>query len=236
MTSVSFFAVGKISQILDVKAPDITVGPWDVIQSIENIHQVPLRPLSISLGRENSYPGEGAYYDVPGEPIRIIVAPTARYPELTLAHEIGHLLDHQFLGAPWSYASEDTAFLTLWRERIETSEAFQTLYRTQNAIQQGESEFEVEVADGIVHTFRFAPGLSLNLGVVHYLLKPRELFARSYAQYIVVRSQHNLLKYGLDAQRNFPIDAVLPRHWEDEDFEPIAEAFDTMFRERGWKL
>lgn len=233
MAFSSSFALGKLSELLDVKAPDITVGPWDVIQSIESVHQVPLAPILVPVSREYITDGNGAYYDAPNEPLRIVVIPTAICPELTLVHELGHLLDHQLLETPGSYASENSPLLENWKRRIETSEAFQTLNATSTFIEQGESEVVVELPDGKFYTFEFN---ELNIRMVQYLLNPCELFARSYAQYIALRSQHNVLRYGLNVQQTALSRAVIPRQWENEDFEPIAEAFDALFHQQGWNL
>ncbi len=230
MAFSSSFALGKLSKLLDVQAPDITVGPYDVIQSIENIHRVPLAPILVPVSREYITDGEGAYYDVPGKPLRIVVVPTATCPELTLVHELGHLIDHQLLGTSWRYASADPSLLVTWRQRIEASETFQTLNAASTFIEQGESEVVVELPDAESYTFKFS---ELNIRMVQYLLKPCELFARSYAQYIALRSQHNVLRHGLNAQQTALSRAVIPRQWEDEDFEPIAEAFDALFHQQG---
>jgi hypothetical protein len=71
-----------------------------------------------------------------------------------------------------------------------------------------------------------------------YLTSQHELWARSFAQWVTLRSggkvgttammraDHALLEemFGVNAQ------------WADKDFEKIAEAFDELFRERGWML
>lgn len=64
-----------------------------------------------------------------------------------------------------------------------------------------------------------------------YFLETREIWARAYAQYIAVRSGDKLLLGQLDKIRS----SRQPwRQWSDEDFKPIAEAIDEIFRTKGW--
>ncbi|HLP01682.1 MAG TPA: hypothetical protein VK163_06625 [Opitutaceae bacterium] len=64
-----------------------------------------------------------------------------------------------------------------------------------------------------------------------YFLKPHELWARAYAQYIATRSGNAMLAGQLDKVRG----GMQPwRQWSDADFKPIAEAIDAFFREKGW--
>lgn len=66
---------------------------------------------------------------------------------------------------------------------------------------------------------------------LEYLLNPEEVLARSYSQWIALRSGSSLLRQQLDVRRRSPY----PEHWDDDDFEQIAEAFDALFESRGWK-
>lgn len=70
-----------------------------------------------------------------------------------------------------------------------------------------------------------------NPGDADYLLKPTELWARAYAQYIATRSGDATLAAQLDLIRG----GRSPwRQWSAEDFKPIAEAIDALFRKKGW--
>ena len=69
---------------------------------------------------------------------------------------------------------------------------------------------------------------------VEYLLEPKELFARSYVQYIVVNSQNRVLQRQLDDLRQEPLTSLYPLQWDEEDFLPIADALDAVLQQRGW--
>ena len=62
-----------------------------------------------------------------------------------------------------------------------------------------------------------------------YLIDPKELFARSYAQYVANRTKNKLLysAWNEDSIINFY------DYWDADDFAPVKEAFDKLFAEYG---
>lgn len=62
-----------------------------------------------------------------------------------------------------------------------------------------------------------------------YLRSIIELLARSYEQYIATRSGNQALKAKIAARR--AQNAAL--YWDDDDFQPVAEAFDRVFATRN---
>ena len=70
----------------------------------------------------------------------------------------------------------------------------------------------------------------------YYLSRP-EQWARSYAQYIAVKSKNPVLMAQLDAIRTHDPrydDWVAHRQWQDDDFAPIMAAMDKIFNKLGW--
>jgi len=65
-----------------------------------------------------------------------------------------------------------------------------------------------------------------------YSLRPRELFARAYAQYIAEKTQDPRLLPELEEEQK----GKYPNQWSTEDFALIKEAFDNLFRKRGWAV
>ena len=63
-----------------------------------------------------------------------------------------------------------------------------------------------------------------------------EIWARSYAQYVAIQSTDPKLTDGLEAIKSARsenrLDYLL--HWEDNDFDPIAEAIERVFRRLRW--
>ena len=67
-----------------------------------------------------------------------------------------------------------------------------------------------------------------------YLLNPKELWARSYAQYIAKKSGNATMLAQLDSVRNSD-PFYGSRQWQDADFEAIASAIDALFKDKGWQ-
>ena len=63
-------------------------------------------------------------------------------------------------------------------------------------------------------------------------MKPHELWARAYSQYIATRSGDKYMKMELDRLREDKL--YNGGQWSDKDFEPIAKAIDDMFTDLGW--
>jgi hypothetical protein len=126
------------------------------------------------------------------------------HPELTTLHEVGHLLDHHGIGGGSFATVAADPRLAEWLAVVQSSNAFAELQRGYSAL--GGSR------------------------MYSYLMKPQELFARSYAQYIAESSADGTLLQQLDALR-----ASAPgRQWTTEDFAPIRAALDKLFKELDW--
>jgi hypothetical protein len=94
-------------------------------------------------------------------------------------------------------------------------------------------DFEVEVP----HPSQEDRTLSMqpDPAYLDYMLQPREVFARAYAQYIANRSDDDTLKAELrDRQEKDANENSYPQTWTDEEFAPIADDFDRMFEDLGW--
>lgn len=154
--------------------------------------------------------GEEGYYKA--TPPRVIaVARSAKRPGLAFVHEVGHLLDNHAFGDGTRFASSTNAQLTDWRGAVTASTAFRSLQ---------------SLKDDYRNTI-FA-------GHLAYLLTREELWARSYTQFISLKSGDAQLAAELDQVRirNGPV--YISRHWDNNDFAPIADAISTLFRRKGW--
>lgn len=66
------------------------------------------------------------------------------------------------------------------------------------------------------------------------LRRPREIFTRAYTQYIALRSGNEKMNRMINESNSFTKSGGTPIQWEWNDFEPIAGAFDELFRSKGW--
>jgi SPP1 gp7 family putative phage head morphogenesis protein len=138
-----------------------------------------------------------------GEPLRIGIRANSPHPELTFAHEVGHFIDHQVLGIRGAFASDQHPTLQAWFDAVSKSDAYKNL---------GESGLKKQHRE--------------------YYLSRRELWARSYAQYIAEKSGNAAM---LDGLKKITGGNSLPyRQWTTEDFAPIKKAMDELLQSKGW--
>lgn len=158
-------------------------------------------------------------------------------PNVAVWHETGHFLDHVGVNQDRkSYSSESDPLFAMWRKAVDESKAMQTLVN-------------------------WRAGLGRPAGAtdryLSYLIGKDEAWARSYAQWVAIRSGD---KDGLRELRKMQSAATLgnvpagmrynvnklgkkpepgtwdyPMQWDDEDFKPIAEAIDSIMERLGWR-
>lgn len=67
-----------------------------------------------------------------------------------------------------------------------------------------------------------------------YLLRTKELWARSYAQYVAQRSGNVRLRAQIQDVRAGQTNFWRESQWAEADFAPIASAIDQLFSSLGW--
>jgi hypothetical protein len=140
--------------------------------------------------------------------------------ELTLLHELGHLLDFRGIGAGNEFSSLRDPLFRKWKRAINRTQAVAEL---ESLLRQAES--------GIIQSGKRR---RLSREYPAYLLKSPELFARSYTQYVALRSGQQSLMDQLDLIRYNHRDVYRFRQWENADFEPVFEALEKLLRRLGW--
>lgn len=192
-------------------------------------------------------PGRDTRANAPAE-IKIKTSAEARH--MTLAHELGHFLDHAGIGRkskedPYPRQGEfptdaKSGGMANVMATIKESRAYRTL-RTHavNARLDGVITIPRGEMGG-----RPLPPISIKVAPdwFNYVIGQDELWARSYAQYIAVRSGDAELMAELRrkqatmaARWNDPNHPEMPTQWTDDDFEPIARAIDDLFVSLGWR-
>lgn len=185
-----------------------------VLELIDNVHGDGKLPL-IPVKNTNSKQYNGAYTHLAysGKPVDIKFNGRGEHPELTLAHEIGHFIDHQGIEAG-KYGSQESTLFQGWVDAVQNSSPVKTL----TAMREGPDRN------------------SYNQSHIEYLLRPREIWARSYAQYITERSEDPILIEQLTAilNTNKGARSPYPYQWPKSEFEPIAQSIDQLFLKLGW--
>lgn len=191
------------------------------------------------------------------------------HPINTIIHETGHMLDTQAIpqqtGARrGQYASQAATSpeMKAWKEATKASPSYQRLrqwYDSDSAVQQPGMKFRgqpvVQSPAGYEGDGNVPKGLKREH--LRYLLSSEETFARSYAQYVTIRSgdvkgmaelrmMQKAATYGaVRPEQGYnwnpmgtepkPDTWDYPTVWADDEFEPIAKAFDALFEKLGWR-
>lgn len=129
------------------------------------------------------------------------------------------------------------AGLDLWKS-ITASQAYKAMkdYPSGRHNIKPPDDFFVGDRDNPTH----APGMSEVTWEISYesmknMRRPREAFARAYAQYIALRSGDEVLTRQIDESNKFKNQAEgAPVQWDWQEFEPIARSFDRLFEKKGW--
>ncbi|SRR5712691_3564542 len=139
--------------------------------------------------------------------------------EFTLLHELGHYIDYSVLGTGLVGASSTLRFRP-WRAAVRNSAAFRMI--------------ESRYTDPVVWA-RGRPVVAAD-SFTDYHLRPDELFARSYAQWIVDRSGDVDLTAQLESSPSLAsaTPVLYPTQWEEADFLRVAGCIDRVFKELSW--
>jgi hypothetical protein len=163
-----------------------------VLEAIDAVHFVPDSMPSIPVQTERLLDAPGAYvYRRTGESVAICIWVFAARSSVTLAHEIGHFIDHKGLvgalpGPLTGLPAERRKLprnmrvaLDEWDRAVWDSEGVRHL------IALWQDPF-VRIRDGSV----IDVSTQIDFG---YLLRTEELWARSYVQYIATKSANPML-------------------------------------------
>jgi len=168
-------SVGDALRIADGK---IATALREAVGSVDVVHGDGCLPDMVAKGvRAHMTPGE---LFIARRAIHIDVGhPQAR---LSLVHEIGHALDYYILGGNLDFASRAGApDLQDWEHAVMATAPIQVLKGM-----LGKKQVMV-LERGRPRRAR------VNRAVVSYLLRPEEIFARSYSQYIAMTSRNERL-------------------------------------------
>ncbi len=203
----------KLDSSLDSR---LTQASKDALALIDKVHQFPKNAdkLKVSTLTDNRKGVQGQY-DVQNRSIQL--AEKAIFPRETLIHEIGHYIDYALIGNDFS-ATETNKKLDQWRDAISNSKAYKKLV---------DMSFN---PDNHTIDYGWAGKAKPDTKYTSYLMTLNEVWARSYAQYVMTK---NGLSSAFDEVRADELYGS--RQWDDKDFKPILKAFDQLFEELKWK-
>jgi hypothetical protein len=193
----------------------------DAISAIDRVHGIAGQLLDVPLLNAGAVVdpdrrGADAWFrfeiepDLSVRPLSIVVRLATPHRRLKTQHEIGHYIDLEGLPGD-GFSSSVAVELADWRAAIRRSDAFQELARlTRTASDAGQR--------------RMRAALALD-----------EVWARSYAQFIALRSGDPRLLAEVGALRTGAIgDVAIPLQWASDDFAPISAAITALMRRLRW--
>lgn len=185
------------SDNIDTSALPHTYAPRinRVAKLINSVHQLPADFPKATVIEADTGNADGSYFDK-----TIKLAAHSDNKEVTFVHEFGH---HLSLSAEGNFSPEqfdqrvmETPTLRKWKAAVEATPTYENL--RSRFLDHGED-------------------------YAGYLKDERELFARSYAQYITRKTNDSTLTDQMERIRSKNRDF----QWPDEEFGPIAEALEA---------
>lgn len=213
------------------KVPD---GVNAARKAIDGIHGAPDGLPEIDVYTASGERSLGGYhFRHSGEAVQFHISTHGTEQGVNFAHEYGHFFDHQDFGKAGAWTSEtaanakaaDRGPLAAWWDAVEQTDSYKRLL----AFRKGEAKVQHVMADGRVIE------KNADLAFTRYLIDPKELWARSYAQFVAQESGDRLLLEGLDSMRQGTgtFSNAYPYQWSDEDFQPVVDAIRAIFKEQG---
>lgn len=192
------------SAVIDELSPAEKVHLSTAMEAIDSVHGD--GPLkAIPFNHAVSKRADGTYWSTHSRAMQIAVKPSASHGSaFHLVHEAGHWIDHIGIPSRFKFASESKGPMDEWRSVVMASAAYKSIEKRPHS----------EHRD--------------------YLLSGRELWARSYAQFIAVKSGAKPLTDWLKRVRNGQTGYSWDSQWAAEDFVPIAAAIEKLFAAMGW--
>jgi len=222
-------------------------------------------PLKASAARR--FYGQFKFYAF-GRPVEIKMskAGLAAHPINTLIHEVGHYIDAYAVGrnmpeGSFSWVQQRGAYATHIAGASTPMEGWRTAAKNSPTYQRLRAWRDAKPNERLAGGGGYEGDGTIPKGVVRkhlsYLTSTEETWARSYAQYVVVRSgdpeamaelrrMQQGASYG-PVSANTPFNTKpmgtdptpnswdYPVVWQDDEFEPIARAFDAIFEAMGWR-
>lgn len=217
-------AVRSVGDALAVEPGQPGQSLRDAVAAINRVHRDGKLPV-IPVTRASFTDRHAQFTNVAGK-IAIEINRITGSAGLATVHEIGHFLDYSGLGNSGEWASEADGVLDRWRAAVKESRSIQ---RLRPLLEAGVDQAAETLTGGTVVEYE------VNRAYLRYMLQPRELWARSYAQFITAKSGDPILRRQMDDLRNQPTNKFYyGEQWEDEDFLPILASIEAIFHDLGW--
>jgi hypothetical protein len=184
------------------------------LELIDSVHLVSDLP-HLDIGFTNTEHFGGYTPETEDAQRRLELSIRSATPRLTTAHEIGHFLDD---------ALGDFVVFSSMQSGLPIHRVVSTARQSRAIVQMEEFRRQSE---GAISAARWQ---------VLNRLESVEIWARSYAQYIALRSGDERMIHEVEYRRQIEIDVRRNEQWEWDDFAPLAAEIDSVLGELGWLL
>ncbi|HLP52169.1 MAG TPA: hypothetical protein VK154_14870 [Chitinophagales bacterium] len=149
---------------------------------------------------------------------QININPNGDHYEMTIAHELGHMLDyHGFSSGSWESENETSNKLTPLLNALTGSLAVRELTELSNKKyyidKKGNRKYFDEKQEKLAK----------------YYISKREIFARAFAQYIAYKSDNAEM---IKQCKKIRTGIFKYKQWDEEDFKFITLQFDTLLKQQ----
>jgi hypothetical protein len=181
-----------------------------IVGVINSVHGVPegFPKAKVEVFSEMGQ-AEGAYNA--GEKL-IKLKEDGEFPLGTLCHEFGHhisLGEHGWTRQEFAVLVKETPELNTWLNAVKKTKAYNVFLGIRS----------------------YTTNTKEQRDYASYLMDPRELFARSYSQWVASRSgDKELIAQNAEVGKK----ANGYYQWSDAEFKPIGAALDKHFKKLGW--
>ena len=202
----------NFGQVINVPDQGSIRAKWDnVKKTIDEVHGDGPLPLTLITHKEIKGTTNGEFYRYNSN----INTFNEESIPMTLTHELGHWIDFRgFRGIPGAQSQN---------LRSPEFASHSPLFKKFISLAKKTKKIEAISSSRL-------PARSKT-----YLRSKHEIFARAYAQYIATKSKNPAMIANLrDRQGNPIMGEVYPDQWEDEDFKPLYDELETIFKQVGW--
>lgn len=215
----------KISAQFTNVASSIRKDVTGALETIDKVHgDGILDNIPFDVERRKVSKGTQAmFYSTPtGKPAKITLKKSAGNPQASIVHEMGHMLDLQAIGGPGKFNSNvkgsPVSKILAAAEKTDKVKGLRKLLEDGFFMKDGET---IPLSWEMVNH-------------VKYLLDPRELWARSYTQFVGKRSGSVAMKTAMEDIMELQKRIPHKYQWEGADFDILEKAIEEMMVDIGW--
>jgi hypothetical protein len=205
----------KVSNAFDQISPQIKTSILNTLGIIDDIHEDG-ELINIPINSTNSKLRLGAFYHrrFDANPVKIEISTSGKSKEMTFAHELGHYIDLYATG------KNKTTFTSEGLGSDEMDGIMKAIKSSQTIV-----DIKSKYAEKLPASAK---------DYLEYLLRPREMWARAYAQYIASNSNNLTMQKQLELSIKENVLGNIKLQWNNDEFKEIEKEINVYFKNKKW--